>query len=276
MTKQNNNDASCIAQLKYPGGVSFSVCFSYMSQTFLNSHFVAVGTDATRKIQQDSPVFFAPALGGVVFNFESTKAREVVSCAGHYEIKPLTSATAASVIAKLFGPYLRWGKNVAQIDKPKPFHKTKSANVCSINPWDNACEVMQRLLEKDNPELAKAVKAGKSNRDRTRAFVADVVRRLGFGPSGFSADDPEYNRLVSEAWQHFDNRKKRKSRADIVDWHLAHPNNWIRYYDIEDSAQISQLVAEETGTDALSGPTIEKHMERLKLIRNCKQGPRKK
>ena len=51
MIKQPDNDGSSIAQLKYPGGFAFSVCFSYTSQSFLDSYFVAVGREATQEIQ---------------------------------------------------------------------------------------------------------------------------------------------------------------------------------------------------------------------------------
>lgn len=208
-----------------------------------------------------------------MFNFESANAREVISGKGYYEIKPLTAGTAAATIARLFAPSLRWGKNVGKIEKPERFEKTRSQDVRSIDSWDNACEATLRLLQKDNPELARAKKAGKPNPHCARAFVADVVRRLGIGPAGFSADDREYNRLICEAWQQYDNRTRRKSTAEIVDWHLAHPSNWIRFY-CKNPVEISQMVAKETGTDPLSGAAIEKRMERLELVRDCRSGRR--
>ena len=256
------------------------------------------------EIKKDCPVRFAPELGAVILNFQrydqtgvtwvklktpvelgGIRATLKAEVWGFLEGKPISLKEEwyAARVPKGFKSFAEFvsdflnkkGQQALSIarnhqkEKPEPFYKTeRDAN---IDPWKNACDATLRLLEKDNPALARAIKSGKVNEACAKAFVADEIRRSGFGCAGFSTNDPEFVAMISDAWQAYDRRTKRKSKVDSIDFHLAHPRVWSKYYCMKPE-QIAPLLSKETQTTELSAGAIEKRIERLGLIQPWKRG----
>jgi hypothetical protein len=278
-----------------------------------NSRFVAIrcfNLDSPDAIKKDAPVFFSPELGGIIYNFErydETRGRTwklkqpvdvgEIRATLYVEIWGFVKGEKKRLLEKWYATgkpegfkslnqfiiaFLNQGEKQSlaiakskEEQKPKPF--LKNERVTMVDPIQNATEATLRLLMKDYPALAKAIRTDPKNREaRAKTFIVDTVRQCGSAPSGFSTDDPKFVAMIAEAWQAYERRTKHKSKADAIDWHLADPRTWARYYCMKPEA-IAPLVSKATNTTQLSADAIAKRIERLGLIQPWKRGkPSKK
>ncbi len=282
MTKPNHGDSTpYLASFRYSGLFTFSVSFSSPGLFSFATPFVRLERDKTDGIRKDCPVFFAPAIGAVIYNFELARGELKTIFQGKegFEIRTLNPSTASSVFGDSIAPFFHREIGISGIreeERPEAFEKIIRQKEQSISPWENALAVTRGFLELDNPQLARSIKSGKSNEACAKAFVADVIRRNGSSPAGFSTDDPEFVAMVADAHQAYERREKRKSKVDPINWHIAHPRNWCRYYCMEPE-QIAKAISVALQIEPeLSAGAIQDRIEKNKLFRHCKTGPRPK